>query len=88
MPHRLVSQGEIMVKTVNVQEAQAQLPALLALAQAGNEIVIEDENHFRLQLVPLKPASRPRVFDLHPGAMNPTDDFDAPLPDDFWDASL
>lgn len=77
-----------MLKTVNVKEAQEQLPSLLALAQAGNEVVIEDENHFLLQIVPLKTGRRPRVFDLHPGAMNPTDDFDAPLPDDFWGTSL
>ena len=77
-----------MHKTVTVKEAQAQLPALLALAQAGNEVVIEDENHSLLQIVPLKTVSRARIFDLHPGAMNPTDDFDAPLPDDFWGTSL
>jgi hypothetical protein len=26
----------------------------------------------------------PRVFDLHPGAIEIGDDFTAPLPDDFW----
>ncbi len=28
--------------------------------------------------------SKPRVFDLHPGAMWTSDDFDDPLPDEFW----
>lgn len=28
--------------------------------------------------------SQPRVFDLHPGAMWTSDDFDDPLPDEFW----
>ena len=28
--------------------------------------------------------SKPRVFDLHQGAMWTSDDFDDPLPDEFW----
>ena len=27
---------------------------------------------------------KPRKLDLHPGAFQPTDDFDDPLPDEFW----
>ncbi len=27
---------------------------------------------------------QPRVFNLHPGAMWTSDDFDDPLPDEFW----
>lgn len=77
-----------MLKTVNVQEAQEQLPDLLELAQAGNEVVIVDKDRLLAQLVPLTVTLRPRVFDLHPGAMNPSDDFDTPLPDGFWDTSL
>ena len=29
-------------------------------------------------------AQTPRVLGLHEGAWSPANDFDAPLPDDFW----
>ena len=31
-----------------------------------------------------KDVSGGRIFDMHPGAMVMSDDFDAPLPDSFW----
>lgn len=27
---------------------------------------------------------KPRILGLHPGAFQPSDDFDDPLPDEFW----
>jgi hypothetical protein len=32
----------------------------------------------------LPPTSPQRIAGLHPGALAPAPDFDAPLPDDFW----
>lgn len=29
-------------------------------------------------------SAKQRIFDLHPGAMWMSDDFDDPLPDEFW----
>jgi hypothetical protein len=31
-----------------------------------------------------KKPKKPRVLGLHPGAFQPSDDFDDPLPDEFW----
>jgi len=31
-----------------------------------------------------KKPKKPRVLGLHPGAFQPADDFDDPLPDEFW----
>ncbi len=31
-----------------------------------------------------QPERRERVLGLHPGAMEASEDFDAPLPDSFW----
>ena len=30
------------------------------------------------------PLSEPRIFDMHPGAFEMSDDFNAELPDSFW----
>ena len=40
-----------------------------------------------LRRAPVMPSSGqpvPRVAGLHTGAIQPAEDFDAPLPDDFW----
>ncbi len=31
-----------------------------------------------------EPSARPRVLGLHPGAIWTSEDFDDPLPDEFW----
>jgi antitoxin (DNA-binding transcriptional repressor) of toxin-antitoxin stability system len=69
--------------TVDVKELPAKFAELISLAAAGAEVVVTDENIPRGRLVPLAPGSV-RILGLHPGAIQTSDDFDAPLPDDFW----
>jgi prevent-host-death family protein len=71
-------------KTVDVQEAKRHLSELLSLAQQGDEVIIADGNTPLARLVPLVPGRKPRVAGLHQGAMRMRNDFDEPLPDDFW----
>jgi prevent-host-death family protein len=69
--------------TVEVQELQARFGEVLALAAAGTEVIVTEGQVPRARLVPLT-AGHARVPGLHPGAIQTSEDFDAPLPDDFW----
>jgi len=72
------------VTTVDIREAQAQLLHLLALALQGGDVVISKDDVPIAKLVPIEAQTKRRVAGLHPGAMQMSDDFNAPLPDDFW----
>jgi antitoxin (DNA-binding transcriptional repressor) of toxin-antitoxin stability system len=73
-----------MTKTVAIADAQHQLAELVAQAVAGTEIILTDGDTIKIRLVPVSPQPRRRTPGLHQGSMTTTDDFDAPLDDDFW----
>ena len=72
-------------QTVTLEEAQTRLAELLTLARTGSEIIIAESGKPLARLVPIT-ASKPtrRVAGLHRGKIWMSDDFDAPLPDEFW----
>jgi antitoxin (DNA-binding transcriptional repressor) of toxin-antitoxin stability system len=72
-----------MSTAIDIRELPARLDEALALAVAGCEVVLVDGSTPRARLVPMD-ATAPRVAGLHPGAIQPAPDFDAPLSDDFW----
>jgi antitoxin (DNA-binding transcriptional repressor) of toxin-antitoxin stability system len=72
-----------MATAIDIRELPARLEEALALASAGREVILLDGSTPRARLVPIDPAPR-RAAGLHPGALQPAPDFDAPLPDDFW----
>ena len=74
------------VKAVVIEEAQTQLAELLALVEEGIEIILMDQDKPRARLVSLETS--PRIPGLHSGAIQMSDDFDEPLPDDFWLGSM
>jgi antitoxin (DNA-binding transcriptional repressor) of toxin-antitoxin stability system len=73
------------IKTIEVQQSQTYLTELLSLVTEGTEIILTQENTpiARLVPIPTSPAT-PRIAGLHSGAIQVSDDFDDPLPDDFW----
>jgi antitoxin (DNA-binding transcriptional repressor) of toxin-antitoxin stability system len=71
------------VTQVDVRELPVRLAELLALAGAGTEVIVTEGNVPRARLLPLG-AARTRIPGLHPGSITVADDFDAPLPEDFW----
>lgn len=72
-------------RTVNIHEAKTHLSELLALALEGEEIIISKANKPMVKLVPLEQPKKSRVMGLHKGeGWFIADDFDAPLPDEFW----
>ena len=55
---------------------------LLARVAAGAEIVFEEGGKAVARLVPV--PAKPRIAGLHEGQGWSSEDFDAPLPDEFW----
>lgn len=72
-------------RTVNIHEAKTHLSELLALAMDGEEVIIAKANRPMVKLVPLEQPKKTRVMGLHKDeGWFIADDFDAPLPDEFW----
>jgi antitoxin (DNA-binding transcriptional repressor) of toxin-antitoxin stability system len=76
--------GLMITRTVDVAEAQSQLPALIELALAGNEVVIAEGDKPLARLVPVARLRNKRVAGLNRGTIWVSEDFDDPLPDEFW----
>ncbi|OLE51279.1 MAG: hypothetical protein AUG51_23930 [Acidobacteria bacterium 13_1_20CM_3_53_8] len=72
-----------MTKTVDVKEAK--LPELVSLALQGNEVVITEDDKPVAKLIAISPSSeQKRVPDLNKGEIWMSEDFNDPLPDEFW----
>lgn len=67
-----------------IRELAARWREVLARATSDGEVILTEDQIPKAKLVPLKPTTVARVPGLHPGAMVPAEDFDAPLPDEFW----
>ena len=70
--------------TIDIHDAQSQLLKLLSLAQQGQEIVIAENEIPIVRFVPVPKVEQRRIAGLHRGAMRMHDDFNDPLPDEFW----
>jgi len=73
-----------MTETVDVEEAKERLPELVSLALEGNEVIISEGDRPVARLVPFSGTGQRRVADLNKGEIWMSDDFDEPLPDEFW----
>lgn len=73
------------VKTVDASEAQVQFRALLDYVRAGHDVLIAEGAQAVAKLVPVLP--RRRIAGLTRGAAHAAPDFDAPLPDGYWDGT-
>ena len=82
--------GAIMpTKTVTIEEAASHLLELLALVKKGDEVIIAKRKKPLAKLIAFpRPEDNevrtPRVFGQRRGEVWMSDDFDEPLPDDFW----
>jgi len=72
-----------MTTAIDIRDLPARLEEAIAVTIAGGEVVLFDGSTPRARLVPVQQEAA-RVAGLHPGALQPAADFDAPLPDDFW----
>ena len=73
-----------MPATINIHEAKTQLSALVARAEAGEEIVIARANKPVVRLVRVEPAPVPRRLGEAKGLVTIGPDFDV-LPDDLME---
>ena len=75
----------MVTKTIDIQDAQTQLTELLTLALQGTEIIFARDDTPLARLTAVNAVSvKRRVAGLHEGVIWTSDDFDDPLPDEFW----
>jgi prevent-host-death family protein len=72
---------------IEVSEAQERLGELLTLVAAGFEVILTGRGTPLARIVAIEAPAQRRIPGLHPGAIQMADDFDAPLPDEFWSGS-
>ena len=69
-------------QTIDLKDFQAHLDEMLALLREGTDVLIVDGGRPLARVTPVT-VSDERVPDLFPGGWI-SDDFDAPLPEEFW----
>ncbi len=70
-------------KTIDLQ-AQPSLNDLLSVVASGTDVVLTENSEPLARLTSLKTTAKPRTPGLHAGAIQMSEDFDEPLPDEFW----
>ena len=74
-----------MTTTIDVATTHTPLSELISLALTGAEVILSDGEKPLVRLVPVVPVVHQlRIAGLHKGAIWTSEDFDAPLPDEFW----
>jgi prevent-host-death family protein len=75
-----------MTKSLSISDVQQKLPGLLALADDGDEIIIEENGEPVATVSPIRKTEKPtkRTSGLGKDTIWISDDFDDELPDEFW----
>ncbi|PZO15354.1 MAG: toxin-antitoxin (TA) system antitoxin [Leptolyngbya foveolarum] len=68
---------------IDIQSVFPTLQELLVAVKEGTEVLLTEGDIPLARLTPVEPPST-RTAGLHQGAIQMSDDFDAPLPDSFW----
>lgn len=74
----------MLTKQVDLRKSQINVHDLLILVQEGNEVVLTEGATPLARVIPITLSSTPRKVGLHPGAIQISEDFDEPLPEEFW----
>lgn len=75
----------MLTETIDVHKTQISLSELVSRVMAGTEVILTEGATPLVRMVPVPISlNASRVAGLYSGAITTTDDFDAPLPDDFW----
>jgi antitoxin (DNA-binding transcriptional repressor) of toxin-antitoxin stability system len=75
--------------TIDINRTPPSLDDLLKLTQAGDEVLLTRDGQPIARVTPAQPPMgasqlQPRNLELFPGGVWMSDDFNDPLPDDFW----
>ena len=73
----------MLIKTVDVKKGLPELKGLLSLVASGTEVVFAEGDTPIARMVPITK----RVAGLHTGSIWTSEDFDEPLPDEYWTGS-
>ena len=72
-------------QTINLDKVEKQLAELLAIVEHNGEIVIAENGKPLARLEPVtQPKKKKRIAGLNRGMIWTSEDFDEPLPDEFW----
>jgi prevent-host-death family protein len=71
-------------QTINIDEAKSQFADLIAIASEGGEVIITQNGKPIARLVPISQSGKERIAGLNRGSIWTSEDFDEPLPDEFW----
>jgi antitoxin (DNA-binding transcriptional repressor) of toxin-antitoxin stability system len=72
------------VQTIDLLKTPTDLKKLLSFVTKGNEVLLTEGSKPVARVLPMATPEMARVPGLHAGAISTSDDFDAPLPDEFW----
>ena len=71
-------------QTINIEKVEKQLAELLEIVAHDGEIVIAQNGKPIARLASVAPAKKKRIAGLNRGTIWTSEDFDEPLPDEFW----
>jgi antitoxin (DNA-binding transcriptional repressor) of toxin-antitoxin stability system len=71
------------MKTIEVTDTTS-LGDLVELARTEAGIMLTKSGEPVAQVIPIQGKPKQRISPLHPGAWDVSEDFDEPLPDEFW----
>jgi antitoxin (DNA-binding transcriptional repressor) of toxin-antitoxin stability system len=74
----------MQTRSMDIKQLPSTIADLLALIAGGDEIVIEKDGKALARLSPIPPQTEQRIAGLHEGQGWVSEDFDEPLPDEFW----
>ena len=72
------------MKTIELISPFPSVEDLLEMAKKEAGLTLTKAGQPVAQVLPLPEKSKQRLAPLHPGAIEMSEDFDAPLPDEFW----
>ncbi len=71
-------------KIIAADDIQSQISELLLLISKGDDIIIEKDNRPFAKLTAISGFGKKRIPGLNRGEIWTSEDFDEPLPDEFW----
>ena len=78
----------MLTKTIDMSEAQMSLNEVVSLVSEGVEVIFTEGNNPIARMLPIMKPMTSRIAGLHTGAIWISDDFDEPLPEEFWTESV